>query len=302
MSKLKEVPTLYLLPKDTGQALRLEYYHGDPCSLFHYHVEFELVLTRGSIGRRIVGDNISSYSDSDLILLGPNVPHAWISEPNLNQGCEKDNIVIQFTMESLCFEFLLLQEMKGIRDLLECSNRGLYFDNMHAQAATELMGRLPNLDPCARLITVLTVLEMMSTSKYVSPIASKTYKLAGCAHDHAQYTRILEYIHRESERPILLSEAAAHLCMSVPTFVRFFRRMSGTSFVDYLQEWRIMRACTLLVETDQSVFDIGNAVGFNNATNFHRQFLLRRGLTPRDYRRAHSINKMHTYSYSAKNC
>ena len=49
---------------------------------WHYHPEYEICLTLNSKGIRYVGDNIASYSQAELILVGPNLPHTWHSKPN----------------------------------------------------------------------------------------------------------------------------------------------------------------------------------------------------------------------------
>ena len=43
----------------------------------HYHPEYELNLVLHSEGTRIIGDCIKSYTSADLVLIGPNTPHAW---------------------------------------------------------------------------------------------------------------------------------------------------------------------------------------------------------------------------------
>jgi len=68
------------------------------------------------------------------------------------------------------------------------------------------------------------------------------------------------------------------------TFSRFFQKNSGRSFTDYLAELRIGRACRLLAETQQPVSGICYEVGYFNLSNFNRNFLKRRGMTPSRYR------------------
>ncbi|NJK93695.1 MAG: cupin domain-containing protein [Bacteroidales bacterium] len=71
---------------------------------WHYHPEYELVLVVKSSGDKIIGDNISTFTDGDLAFLGPNLPHVYHNskiyyEENSNLTAEA--IVIHFTSDFL---------------------------------------------------------------------------------------------------------------------------------------------------------------------------------------------------------
>ena len=48
---------------------------------FHFHPEIEITLIESSSGRRLVGDSIDSFAPGDLVLLGENLPHQYVSNP-----------------------------------------------------------------------------------------------------------------------------------------------------------------------------------------------------------------------------
>jgi AraC-like DNA-binding protein len=73
--------------------------------------------------------------------------------------------------------------------------------------------------------------------------------------------------------------------MSGPSFSRFFRRATNKTFRAFLNEVRIGHASRLLLESDQSVAEICYDSGFGNLSNFNRQFLKLRKVSPRDYRK-----------------
>ncbi len=66
---------------------------------WHYHPEFELTLTVGSCGVRFVGDHVERYAHDDLVLLGPNLPHAWQSEALVGDAPLHRAIVCWFTRD-----------------------------------------------------------------------------------------------------------------------------------------------------------------------------------------------------------
>jgi transcriptional regulator GlxA family with amidase domain len=82
-----------------------------------------------------------------------------------------------------------------------------------------------------------------------------------------------------------LSDAARYFGMSEPAFSRFFKRNTGHGFVHYLNRMRVNRACDLLTGSDKPVTDVCFETGFNNLSNFNRQFRRFCGLPPSEYRR-----------------
>jgi AraC-like DNA-binding protein len=60
----------------------------------------------------------------------------------------------------------------------------------------------------------------------------------------------------------------------------------GVSYIDYVIAMRVGLACRYLLETDGGVAEIAFRVGFNNLSNFNRQFRRLKGWTPRDFRRS----------------
>jgi len=64
----KDAKSSFVLQKDVYP------YYPTP---WHHHPEFELVLVLKSSGNKIIGDHMSSFSDGDLVFMGPNLPHAY---------------------------------------------------------------------------------------------------------------------------------------------------------------------------------------------------------------------------------
>ena len=291
MKSLHLAPQSVFVPRDSRQAIRLYYYQGEPDFLFHYHPEYELTLTRGSVGRRLVGDSISEYARGDLVLLGPNLPHTWAAETQpADEQTAMDNFVIHFTLESVGVDFLSRQEMQEILAVLERSSRGLQFRGPQADVAVDWMVRLSSLEGAKRAIAFLTVLESLASCSQVKSLVSKNYAPSESQRDHVLLTKVIEYIHRNQRQSINLGHLAHEMRMSVPTFCRFFRRATGKSLVDYVNDWRISHACALLAETTLPILSISGLAGFDNLSHFNRQFFRRRGLTPRDYRKKHSAS------------
>ncbi len=288
MKDLHLAPRLYTLPKDTGRAILLHYYTGEPDFLFHYHPEFELVMTRGSRGRSLIGNRVANYGPLSLQLFGPNLPHTFAFETHVGARATMDNTVVHFTRESLGVELLEKRELQNISRLLHGATRGVDFtDPADVRAAETFMEQIVHLEGTGlpQFLTFLALLDMLAGGGHHAPIVAEDYDYTAIDREHLPFARVLAHIHEHGHEPLKLEDMAASVNMSVPTFCRFFRRMTGTTFVDYLNDWRIDRACFFLRESGEAVLDIALKVGFNNLSHFNRQFLRRRQVTPKAYRR-----------------
>src|SRR3982750_1676900 len=78
---------------------------------WHFHPEYEIVYVEAETGVRHVGDHISKYKDSDLVFIGPNIPHL-----NFDYGVKTiaETIVIQMKEHFLGETFFALPEIAGI--------------------------------------------------------------------------------------------------------------------------------------------------------------------------------------------
>src|SRR5947207_16022964 len=93
---------------------------------FHFHPEIEITLIESSLGRRVVGDSIESFAPGDLVLLGENLPHQYVSNsaPRKTLAAAK---VIQFRTDLLGDAWLDLPEFKRVASMIQQAQRGLRF-------------------------------------------------------------------------------------------------------------------------------------------------------------------------------
>ncbi|TCZ67068.1 AraC family transcriptional regulator [Flaviaesturariibacter aridisoli] len=248
---------------------------------WHYHPEYELTLiTRGS-GKRLVGDSYEPFAAGDLVLIGPNLPHTWTSDRPLRGGSTA--VVIQFS-ESFAGDFLHWPEAAGVAALLEGSAAGLHFPARASRALAELVTALPARTGMARVTALLEILGGLSRLRSM-PLASAWFDAArGSKETERRINKVCQHIQKASARPLPLAEAAALLHLSPSAFCRFFKRVTGKTFSDYLNDVRTGHACSLLTGTDKSIAEIAFATGFESLTYFNRVFRKKKGLSPREYR------------------
>jgi AraC-like DNA-binding protein len=103
-----------------------------------------------------------------------------------------------------------------------------------------------------------------------------------------QYTagQMLEYIHSNYHRPIPLEDLRRHFYLSPNQLIRSFQKVTGYTPHEYLQRYRLNKACELLLGTDLPTGEIGRRVGYPNNSHFTAQFRQCYGMTPTAYRRS----------------
>ncbi|WP_342439654.1 AraC family transcriptional regulator [Paenibacillus sp. FSL L8-0436] len=95
---------------------------------------------------------------------------------------------------------------------------------------------------------------------------------------------VLEYLDVNYMHPITLADAARHANMSLFYFSRFFKSISGMSYIAYLNSIRVNQAERLLLSTDKSILDIALECGFSNIRTFNRVFKQVKLRTPSELR------------------
>jgi AraC-like DNA-binding protein len=142
----------------------------------------------------------------------------------------------------------------------------------------------------ARMFDLLAILAEAPENEY-GLLASPWLGVGDDASANAAVEAGLSYIFDNLTGDIRLSKAAQLAYMSEPTFSKYFKRASGMTFSNMVKRLRIAHARRLIDTTDLSVAQIASASGYNNMSNFNRQFLSEVGMTPSAYRKLDPTQK-----------
>jgi AraC-like DNA-binding protein len=254
---------------------------------WHYHPEYELTLMIDSRGKRLVGDGIADYKSGDLVLLGPNLPHSWCPT-RLERRSQKQGrcAVLQFRDDFLGEPLLKLREMSDVARLLRASAQGLAFG--HTPTAHKVrhdLLQVSELHPAKRVATLLSVLVDLAQESDARQLSTLKVKPVCRVPDQQRLDAICRYLHASFQEEIDFEDLALRLRMDQASLCRFFKRATGRTMTTYVNELRVGAATELLLDTDESVLEIGFRVGFGNYSNFNRQFKRIKGFGPRSLRR-----------------
>lgn len=253
--------------------------------VWHFHPEFELVAIIRSSGTRFVGDNIERFDSGDVVLIGKDIPHMWLNDDAYfeeNSNLMAEAIAVHFEKEFLGKGFLEVPEMHLLSNLFELAARGIRFLNVQEQLLNEF-NILPYLDPTAQVIKVIDILSHLSKHKDYRIICSSTFVNSLHRTENRRLNKIYEYVFENFDKPIGSSNVAEIIGMNKSAFSRFFKKTHRKPFTKYLNEIRIGYACKLLIENRENITSIAYLSGFNNVSNFNRQFKIVKGKTPSLY-------------------
>lgn len=274
----------FVVRKDAGKNIRTDW---------HYHPDYELVLIQKSRGTWLVGDYVGPFKTGDVILIGPDLPHSYRHEADYLVEDEKDQgavIAVLFLKEMLGDIFLSLPEVNGIKSILTLSERALKLKGKNRIEVARIMDKMLDKSPGRRLVHLLHILQLIADRQEYEVLASSGFTSRSSNIDSARISAILEYTFNNYQNQITIEEAAALINMSKYTFSRFFKEKTNKTYIRFLMEVRIGKACRLLIEEDMNIAEVCYACGYNNISHFNHQFKDLKHKSPYEYKQGYINN------------
>lgn len=266
--------------------------HGYPYRTvrWHYHPEFEIQLITATTGSYFVGDYVGSFEPGNLVMTGTNLPHNWVSNVPQGSRIEERCLIVQFDADFIARATNVFPELRRIALLLNASSRGLLFTPKTGAAAEPIMREMLVARGLRRVVLFVTLLDVLGQSVGPVKLASDAYHADPSRYAESRINHLLSYIGKNLSQELRETELAELAGQSASAFSRYFRRHTGVPFVQYVNRLRINLACQLLMSAELSITDICYRVGFNNLSNFHRQFLLQKSMPPSRWRAYQQLN------------
>ncbi len=248
---------------------------------WHCHPEYEIVFISNGRGKRHIADHVSHYFEGDLVLLGPNLPHLGFAQELKEKHVQ---IVVQMREDFLGKDFFELSEMADIRQLFQRARSGLSFHGHTRWEVGQILQNMVDLDKFWRMVELLRALQIMADSQEVWPLKINYLSLEVKPQDHQRMQSVYNFVEKNFHRQVTLDEAAGVINMTTPAFCRFFKKINHKTFIEFLNEFRVAHACSLLAEEHLSIAAVSYESGFNNLSHFNKQFKSVTGVTPTQYR------------------
>jgi AraC-like DNA-binding protein len=270
MKKIK--PSFEIVEPSFGSSFYYSKYvenENNKAHLWHYHPEIEMVFVNGGAGKRQIGSHVSYYTGGDLILIGSNLPHCGFTD--LNTG-NKNETVIQLKPDFLGKEFLETQEMKPLYDLFDKAKGGIAFGKDTIKAVGRKIEKMENQEPFERLISLLSILKELERTDDYKILNASGFSIETQIQDNDRINMIFNFVKDHFQEQISLAEIAALSAMTVPSFCRYFKKITKKTFTKFVNEYRVVHALKLLAEKHIGIAAVAYESGFNNFSHFNKIF------------------------------
>lgn len=268
------------------------YYHCvipniSPNVLLHWHVEAEVTYVQAGSALYQIGEEIFHSHEGDLIFVPPNTLHSIYPVPGVTHI--SDTLV--FHLDLLGYSIMDQCTIKYLRPLFNGSLNLLSHMTKENPAYTEMSVCIKDIFHCVTANDAYFEILLKEKLhhlfyllfKYNCIIETKVSKSTSLHMDKVK--KALQFIQDNYKEPISILQLADLCHFSKTHFMSFFKQTVGISCVEYIIQLRLRIATDLLKTTDLSIADIALESGFQNLSNFNRQFKSYYSITPTEYRR-----------------
>jgi AraC-like DNA-binding protein len=266
---------------DTGSSFRLIHWKSENDRYFwHYHPEYEIVFVRKGSGKLHIGEHLKNYEEGELVFIGPDLPHTGFGYGVIG---EHEEIVVQLRKDFLGEEFMQKPELQQIRKLFERAKQGLSFQGKSRKIVAAKLQKMLTFSHFERLVELLNIFDILATTNEFSVLNSADKRFDFNHKDEDRINKVYEYVEQNYQKNINIQAVADLANLTIPSFCRYFKKISHITYTDFVNEYRINQACRLLFE-NKPIADICFEVGFNNISHFNKTFKQLKGVSPREYK------------------
>lgn len=254
---------------------------------WHFHPELELVYIEGASAKRHVGNHISEYKNSDLVLIGANIPHLNFDH-GVNTSYRKEVLHFKPNFKDKILDSL--PELQQINRLLDLSKYGVAFYGETKKSAGVIMKKLHRLTPFDYFISIVHLLNLLATSREFELLHKKPFVNKYSSKEQQRIRKIYGFIDERYQYKILLEEVADLCNLTRPAFCRYFKKTTGSTFIEFLNQYRVSQAKRLLLK-GKNVSEACYECGFESLSYFNKMFKKITGENPSAFKAIYNIEK-----------
>lgn len=266
---------------DTGSSFRMIHWKSENDRYFwHYHPEYEIVFVRKGSGKLHIGEHLKNYEEGELVFIGPDLPHTGFGYGVIG---EHEEIVVQLRKDFLGEDFIQKPELQHIRELFDRAKQGLSFHGKARKVVAAKLQKMLSLSHFERLVELLSIFHTLASTTEFLVLNSSDKRFDFSHKDEDRINKVYEYVEHNYQQSVDIQAVANLTNLTIPSFCRYFKKITHITYTDFVNEYRINQACRLLFE-NKPIADICFEVGFNNISHFNKTFKQLKGVSPREYK------------------
>lgn len=260
----------------------------------HQHPETQLSLIINGSGTLFCGNTLVPFAPYSLICVRGGQPHLFKSEPTEGQVLER--ISVFFLEEWLTSICKVTPEISGLQKSFKSESSGWYLSDIDLSISNQFEA-LSRAKSAGRFQQFIALLAAIGNQK-IQPINNlgkpKNYR----GEDSDRMSKIIEYTMNHYREPIYIAQVADKIALTPSSFCKYFKKRTGKSYVQFLNEIRCEAASNLLIQDlELDMPAIAERCGYNSIANFNRQFKKYQGSSPSAYRKLKAIPTLNGVSY-----
>ncbi len=248
----------------------------------HQQDSWELSYVITGRGVRVIGDTVEPFSQGEVILIPPNIPHCWSFDEEICDNTGKiENITISFTNQMLADVSGIFEALSDVIYKISNYANAISFSNSILSSLQKTMTDMVKETAAERISSLVRLLCLIATPENASIVGRPVVEDKNMKRKQALYL----YVMNNYQHNITLDDVARFVGMEKSAFCVFFKKMSGKSFFTFLTNYRVEASCQMLLKTSKTVAEVCIASGFRDVPYYNRMFKKIMNITPTEYRK-----------------
>ncbi|RAV28069.1 AraC family transcriptional regulator [Sinomicrobium soli] len=270
---------------------RLPYFY----EYLHYHNDMQLTVILKGEGTLIVDHYKQRFTPGEIYFINARNPHLFCSDVSYFDH-QKENsahaIHIYFDEKKLIPDNYL-PEMNNIRRLLNIVKHGIQIPNKNEAYVKRQVIRIKNSSGFERLYRFVRLLHYFTGELHeVRDLSSGVKNHLRTVSENPRIKEVYQFTLKHYNTPISLETVSQICSMTQPAFCKFFKKHTSKTYMNFLHEIRVSKACNKIIQGDfENMTSLAYSCGFNSTVNFNKVFKKVVKVSPSDYIRKHRNQK-----------
>lgn len=259
---------------------------------YHRHDEAQITYILKGKGTIMVGHVMQSFQAGDVFVLKPNEPHMFDREIEADEEQTDIHAIHIFVNLERMKKLYHIPEFESVRDYLNDLNTSKMLDRSVSESMMHFFTNLLVKSSMPRFAEFLLLLHTLTQHRNDAvTLYSGVRDMSYSDKDGVRISQVYKYTFDHYQEDISVDQVASVVHMTPTSFCKFFKKHTMKTYITFLNEVRIEKACQILLKNkSENISEAAFQVGFNNIVHFNRVFKAITKMSPKKYIQAHSID------------